>query len=216
MDAAEREAKQVELEALRDNVLRLENELGGKPTHWEATEFYTGFYATAGFVLGSLAAMTSLLFNVVGSALVGEHPLQLIQIYLTFPLGERALELDGGLALTIGCCLYIATGMLLGVPFHLLLARATGESCFKYRIGMATLLAGAMWLVHFYVILAWLQPFLFGGNWIVERIPWWIGLMTHLIYGWTMALVFPLGRYVPYRRQTDPGLGIQSAERTPE
>mgnify|MGYP007050515250 FL=1 len=34
-------------------------------------------------------------------------------------------------------------------------------------------------------------------------IPWWIGLVTHLIYGWTMALVFPLGLYVPYRRQTE-------------
>jgi hypothetical protein len=203
MDAAEHEAKQDELEQLRQRVAQLERELEGESAHWEATEFYTGYYATAGFVLGMFGAATSLLFNVVGSALVREHPLKLIQIYLTFPLGERALELDGGLTLTIGCCLYIATGMVLGVPFHVLLTWATDKSSFGFRIGVATLLAGAMWLVHFYLILSWLQPVLFGGNWIVEQIPWWIGLVTHLIYGWTMALVFPLGQYTPYRRQTE-------------
>ena len=139
-------------------------------------------------------AATSLLFNVVGSALVEQHPLRLIQVYLTFPLGERALELDGGLALTIGCCLYIGTGMLLGVLFHILLARGTANSSLGVRLGIATLLAGAMWFVHFYLILAWLQPVLFGGNWIVDLIPWWIGLLTHLIYGWDDGAALPAGR----------------------
>ncbi|MCA9142721.1 MAG: hypothetical protein H6823_19555 [Planctomycetaceae bacterium] len=203
MDSAEREAKQVELSELRQRVAQLEQELEGQPVHWEATKFYTGYYALAGFVLGMFGAVTSLLFNVVGSALVGSHPLRLIQIYLTFPLGERALELNGGLTLTIGCCLYIGTGMLLGIPFHLLLMWITDKASFGFRVGVATVLAGGMWLVHFYLILSWLQPILFGGNWIVEMIPWWIGLVTHLIYGWTMALVFPLGLYVPYRRQTE-------------
>ena len=160
MDTAEREAKQSELEQLRERISQLETELRSEPGHWQATQFYTGYYATAGFVLGMFGAATSLLFNVVGSALVEQHPLRLIQIYLTFPLGERALELDGGLTLTIGCCLYIATGMLLGVPFHVLLARSTNESSLRYRLGIATLFAGAMWLVHFYLILAWLQPLL--------------------------------------------------------
>lgn len=203
MDSDEREAKQAELEQLRQRVVQLESELEGKPAHWEATQFYTSYYATTGFVLGMFGAVTSLVFNVVGSAFVGGHPLQLIQIYLTFPLGERALELDGGLALTVGCCLYIGTGMLLGVPFHVLLVWITDKASFGFRIGVATLLAAGMWLVHFYLILSWLQPLLFGGSWIVDMIPWWIGLITHLIYGWTMAIVFPLGLYVPYRRQTE-------------
>ena len=60
-----------------------------------------------------------------------------------------------------------------------------------------------MWFVHFYLILAWLQPLLFGGNWIVEQIPWWVGAGTHLVYGWTLVLLYPLGRYVPYHRPTD-------------
>ena len=44
---------------------------------------------------------------------------------------------------------------------------------------------------------------MFGGNWIVDTVPVWVGALTHLVYGWTMALVYPLGLYVPYRRQTE-------------
>lgn len=203
MDSANRQQKLDELAELQQRVAQLQREVEKPPKHWQAEEYYTAYYATAGFMLGMFGATTSLLFNVVGSALINQNPLRLIQIYLTFPLGEQALELDGGMTLVIGCCLYIATGMVLGVPFHLLLTWATSESKVSYRYLVATILAGSMWLVHFCLILAWLQPVLFGGNWIVEQIPWWIGLVTHLIYGWTMALVYPLGLYVPYRRQTE-------------
>jgi hypothetical protein len=203
MDSADRQHKLDELAELQQRVARLQHEVEAPPKHWQAEGFYTAYYATAGFMLGMFGAMTSLLFNVVGSALINQHPLRLIQIYLTFPLGQQALELNGGLTLVIGCCLYIGTGMLLGVPFHLLLTWSTANSKVSYRYLVATILAASMWLVHFYLILAWLQPLLFEGNWIVEQIPWWIGLVTHLIYGWTMALVYPLGQYVPYRRQTE-------------
>ncbi|MCA9210016.1 MAG: hypothetical protein KDA55_16775, partial [Planctomycetales bacterium] len=68
---------------------------------------------------------------------------------------------------------------------------------------VGTVLGVVIWIVNFYVILSWLQPALFGGNWIVEMIPWWVGLLTHLVFGWTMALVYPLGTYSPYRLQTE-------------
>ena len=206
MDTAERAQKLAELERLRSRVAELEREVSLAPPHWEATGFYTAYYATAGFMLGMFGAATSLLFNVVGSVLTGQHPLKLIQVYLTFPLGEKALALDlqhQGLTLTVGCCLYLATGMLLGVPFHVLLAWFTERKSMGYRFGVASALAIGMWIGHFYLVLAWLQPLLFGGNWIVEQIPWWVGALTHLVYGWTMVLVFPLGIYVPYRRQTE-------------
>ena len=203
MTASDIQAKQQELAELRDRVAQLEKEIGGPPERWQPTEFYTAYYAMAGGVLGMFGALTSLLYNVVGSTLVGQHPLRLIQIYLTFPLGEAALELDSGMTLALGCCLYIATGMALGVVFHTLLVRSTGQAGLGQRLLMASVLASAMWLVHFYLILSWLQPVLFGGAWIVEQIPWWIGLVTHLIYGWTLALVYPLGQYEPYRRQTE-------------
>ena len=203
MDQAEREAKLAELNRLRDRVADLQRELATPPGHWQASGFYTAYYATAGFVMGMFAAVTSLLFNIVGSVIVGQHPLRLIQVYLTFPLGERALGLESGLTLTLGCCLYIATGMLLGVPFYILLRWFTENASVGYRLATAALLALSMWFVHFYLILAWLQPALFGGNWIVEQIPWWVGAGTHLVYGWTLVFVYPLGRYVPYHRPTE-------------
>ncbi len=60
-------------------------------------------------------------------------------------------------------------------------------------------------MVSFYGILLWLQPLLFGGHWITDSalLPWWVAALTHLVYGWTMALVSPLGQYTPYHTVTE-------------
>jgi hypothetical protein len=203
MDPNERQRKLEELSQLRARTAELERELNERPSDWQAREFYLTYYATTGFVLGMLAAITSLLFNVIGSLLVNQHPLKLIQIYLTFPLGERALQLDSSLTLTLGCCLYMATGMLLGVPFYVLLVKFTSNSGLVQRIIFASFLAISMWFVHYYLILNFLQPALFGGNWIVQQIPWWVGALTHLVYGWTLVATYPLGLYVPYHRPSE-------------
>jgi hypothetical protein len=59
----------------------------------------------------------------------------------------------------------------------------------------------------FYGILSWLQPLLVEGdpgNWITSFkpvfLPWWVAAATHLVFGWTIALLYPLGEYRPYRR----------------
>lgn len=198
-----RSSMEQEREELRERIAQLDKELAAPSEPWQPPVYYTAYYATAGFLLGMFGAATSLLFNVVGSALFEQYPLRLVQVYLTFPLGARALELEAGPTLTIGCCLYIATGMLLGVPFHLLLTRFTRDSSTSVRFVVASALSLSMWLVHYYVILNYLQPALFGGNWIVEEIPWWVGGSTHLVFGWTMALLYPWGLYSPYRLQTE-------------
>jgi hypothetical protein len=196
----DRNATQQQIEQLRSRLAELEGELAAMPpaAPWRPSGYYTGYYATAGFVLGMLAAISSLLFNVVGATLVGRHPLELIRVYLTFPLGEEALRLQGGLVLAIGCCLYIATGMLLGVPIHLALTRWTAQATFIRRLLIASGLMLAVWILNYYCVLSWLQPLLFGGNWIISQIPWWVGALTHLVYGWTMVLVYPLGLYQAY------------------
>lgn len=195
-----------QLNDLRSKVTQLEVELerSRQVEPWQARRFYTAYYVVTGFMLGMVAALSSLMFNIVGSLLTNQHPLKLIQVYLTFPLGERAFEpeMQGGLALAIGCCLYLGTGMLLGIPFQLVMARLNQETLTQ-RLVVGTVLGVVIWIVNFYVILSWLQPALFGGNWIVEMIPWWVGLLTHLVFGWTMALVYPLGTYSPYRLQTE-------------
>ncbi len=199
--------KRKRLEELQTEMTQLEQELSSEPgQRWRGGGYYTAYNATAGFMLGMLAAATSLLVNVVGAAATGEPPLKLIQVFLTFPLGETALELQNGLTLAIGCCLYLATGMLFGMIFHLVLTRV-GHGSPTYplvnRLIVTTILGVALWLVNFYGILSWLQPLLFGGNWIVETIPPWVAAATHLVFGWTMALVYPLGVYRPYRLQTE-------------
>jgi len=93
--------------------------------------------------------------------------------------------------------------MLLGVLFQVVLSRFADKSPLLNRLVIASVLGLAVWICNYYLLLSWLQPLLFGGNWIVRLIPWWVAALTHLIFGWTMALVYPLGRYEPYQVRTE-------------
>lgn len=156
-------------------------------------------YANAGLLQGALAGCTSLLLNVIGSVLWpgisdgAQHPLHLIQVYLTFPLGESALELSGGMLLALGCLMYLATGMLYGMLFVVVLSYLLPNAGLRGRVVACSILAIVVWLLNFYGVLAWLQPLLLGGHWIVELVPWWVAGLTHLLFGWTIALIYPLG-----------------------
>jgi hypothetical protein len=150
--------KQQELENLRDRVRHLESEIttGEQPPPWQAREYYTAYYATTGFLLGGVAAMTSLLFNVVGSLVFEKQPLELIRIYLTFPMGAQALDynaVDNGLVLAIGCCLYLGTGMVYGMLFQVVLGRFKPDASLSTRFVVISVLALAVWLANFYGIL---------------------------------------------------------------
>ena len=205
-----------ELDSLRDRVRMLETEINEEESEraWRSLTYYPVYYATTGFLLGTFGAMTSLLFNVIGAPIAGKSPLELIRVYLTFPLGERALLLaegpanlyaiPDGLILAFGCCLYLITGMLLGIPVYLALTTFTPNAPVLTRFGVASAVSLAIWLINFYGILSWLQPLLFGGNWIIDNrlLPWWVAAATHLVFGWTIVLLYPLGQFTPYRRPT--------------
>jgi hypothetical protein len=208
---AEREAK---LTRLREEAARLQAEIeaeafGRAAGEWARRGYYLTYYATTGFFLGMVAALVSLMFNIAGSTIAGKDPLQLIRVYLTFGLGGRALDpaFENGLALAMGCVLYIATGMLLGIVFHVVLTRYAAGATLAGRLVWASGLAVAVWVVNFYGLLSWIQPLLFGGNWITSTdpvyLPWWVALATHLVFGWTMAVIYPWGLFHPYRLQTD-------------
>ncbi len=195
-------------ELLDRQIRELEDELEPEPPQpdWRDRGDYFTYYATTGFFFGMAGALVSLLFNMVGSLAVGGNPLKLIQIYLTFGLGEKAIteNYNDGLALLIGCCLYVATGMVYGVMFQLAMSRLAPRADLLLRLLWASALGLALWIVNYYAILTWLQPLLFGGRWIVDLVPWYVGAGTHLVFAWTMAVLYPFGAFAPYRISTEP------------
>ena len=207
-----------ELQDLRARVQELERELEVDDTvaQWPPKGFYAEYYATTGFILGMFGAATSLLMNVIGAPIAGKSPLELIRIYLTFPLGEKALQLAAGgkdvyaigdgVILAIGCCLYLGTGMLLGIPFFVSLVWLTEGKSTIYRLLIATILSVLLWVVNFWGILSWLQPLLFKGNWITDPalLPAWVALVTHLVFGWTLALLYPWTKFQAYQQPELP------------
>ncbi|QDS98788.1 hypothetical protein [Adhaeretor mobilis] len=205
------ESKKSDLAELKARVTELEAQIAAETEHkpFRPTGYYTAYYATTGFMLGSIGAMASLLFNVVGSVLTGKHPLELIRTYLTFPLGDQVFalpEAQNGLMLAIGCCLYIGTGMVLGIPVYLALTRWAAGSSLSKKLAVATVVSLIIWVINFYGILSWLQPAVIEmseENLIVNRVPWWVAAATHLIFGWTLALVYPLGDFIPYERVSE-------------
>jgi hypothetical protein len=194
------------IEELRKELAALENEPPTTSSDWPPKGFYGSYYATTGFMLGGIGALTSLLANVLAAPAAGKSPLELIKVYLTFPFGQRALELsssDGALILALGCTLYVGTGMVLGVPMYWALARICGSNPpLAKRMAVASVLSLALYALNFYVLLSWLQPALFGGRWITDPavLPPWVAAVTHLIFGWTLAVIYPLGQFTPYRQ----------------
>ncbi len=207
----EKNSKESELAELKQRVAELETQIASETEYmpFQPSGYYTAYYATTGFMLGIFGAMASLLFNVIGSVLTGRHPLELIRIYLTFPLGDRAFDLppeQNGLMLAIGCCLYIGTGMVMGIPVFLAITRWAGGQSLTKKMVVATIVSLIIWVINFYGILSWLQPAVIDmseENLIIHRVPPYVAAATHLIFGWTMVLVSPLGEYVPYKRATE-------------
>jgi hypothetical protein len=202
-------SKHQEFEALKARVDQLETELRQAEAAgpWQPTGYYPAYHATGGFVLGGLAAAAALLVNVICAPIAGKQSLELIRIYLTFPLGEQALVLadstrageaiTDGMILAFGCCLFLVTGMLLGIPLQMALAKFNGHASLVKRLIIGAVLGLALWGFNFYAVLSWLQPLLFGGNWIVdsERLPPWVAAGTHVVFGLSMALLYPLAQF---------------------
>jgi hypothetical protein len=194
------DSRTAEVEQLRERLARLEEEVGRvgrtEPA-WPPREYYATYHLLAGMVLGLIAAAASLMFNIVGAAMLNKHPLELIRVYLTFPLGEKALEIDSGFALAAGCCLYLMTGMIGGIPFHMVLSRFFSDSSPLIRFAVASVLGIGVWIINYYGVLFWLQPALIGGRWIVDRVPVLVAVLTHLVFGWTVFAFSHWGRFTP-------------------
>ena len=112
-------AKESELAELKRRVSELESQIAAEAEYvpFQPTGYYTAYYATTGFMLGIFGAMAVCCSTSSARSLTGRHPLELIRVYLTFPLGDKAFDLppeQNGLMLAIGCCLYLRHGHAAG------------------------------------------------------------------------------------------------------
>lgn len=194
---------------------QLPDEMLPTPFHpWPEAGFRPLRRPQVGAILGGLAGCVSLLLNVIGSvawpAIGGEvhHPLRLIQVFLTFPLGESALDLNSGALLALGCILYLATEMLYGMLLEFTISYLLPHAGAFARLLFFTVSALALWAVIFYGLISWLQPLLFHGRWILEWIPWWVAALTHLAFGVMMALIYPLGNPRPQLATVDRSVDV--------
>ena len=180
-----------------DAIKRLEVEATAQPTDARQPKgFYLIWHLVVGITLGGLGALVSLAFNMIGAPLFGEPALKLIRVYLTFPMGERALIGEEGMVLSVGAGMYLLTGAIYGIGFHLFLRNFRDKGRLRLFL-VSTVLGLAVWVVNFYLILSWLQPLLLGGRWIVEEIPFWVAAATHLAFAWTIWIGEAWGRVEP-------------------
>ena len=188
------------LEAIRD----LEAQAAASEdatSSWPPSDFYLLWHVVVGMTLGGLGAAVSLLANGLAAPLFGKRALELIRVYLTFPMGAKALQLDDASLLAIGCVLYLFTGAIYGILIHLVLTVSFADASLGKRFLVATGIGLGLWIVNFYLILSWLQPMLLGGNWIVSLIPPWVGAFTHLVFAWTVAAAESWSKFEPYRQR---------------
>lgn len=201
--AAERSIREIEnaIEQHRQAISGLESELAHHQTAaavWPPPGFYATYYLVAGLMLGTMGAINSFLFNLVGSFIVNQDPMLLLRVLGTFFIGESALTTHDMTFLMLVMLTHLSVGAVAGAIFHLMLnllwPRLSGLGLLFVSAGFGVLL----WLVTFYGVIAWLQPILVGQAYILQMMPVWVALLTHVVYGMTLGLLQPMGRFVPY------------------
>jgi hypothetical protein len=187
------------LAAHRQAIRELESELRETPpVAWPPHGFYLTFYVVSGLVIGILGSLTSFAFHVVGSLMVNQDPLRFLRVYGTVFLGAKALTTDQLDFFMLVAVVHFSIGAAGGVVFHVLVNKYEPDRPLL-QIGLGALYGLAMWVVNFYGILVWLQPRLVGQPYVLELMPAWVAALTHVIYGVTLGVLQPLGRFVPYR-----------------
>ncbi len=193
MDATTRQQITEHLDAIRE--LEAQAAAEQEPQSWPPDRFYLLWHIVIGLLLGAFGSLVSLAVNVLGAPLFGRHPLELIRVYLTFPMGAEALIVEEGVVLFVGCMLYLVTGALYGILFHLVMTLYFADASKGKRFLVASAIGLALWVINFYLIISWLQPILLDDNWIIRLIPWWVGAGTHLAFAWTVLIGELWGRF---------------------
>jgi hypothetical protein len=198
-DDAEQLRREIQIE--RTRLSQLEERLRTiepAASTWPPRGFYLTYYVVAGMLLGILGSITSFAAHIAGSLLVNQDPLHVLRVWGTVFLGERALtttELDFFMLVAV---VHFSVGAAAGAVFHVLVSRFVPERA-PLQIACGAAYGLLMWIVNFYFVLVWLQPRLVGEAYVLDLMPPWIAALTHVIYGLTLGLLVPLGRFQPYR-----------------
>lgn len=204
MPTDRRQEIEEEIASHRRAIADLEAELeatGGvlSPHPWPPPGFYFTFYAVVGGILGILGSLASFLFNVFGSLVVNQEPYRILRVYGTVFLGRNALTTDNLNFFMLVAVVHFSVGALAGAVFHVALNRYFPGASGAKQIGLGAAYGLLMWIVNFYFILLWLEPALVGHAYVLELMPFWVAALTHVVYGVTLGLLQPLGRFTPYR-----------------
>jgi hypothetical protein len=194
-----------EIERHRQAIAELEAKLAapsGKPRGWPPPGFYTTFYVVAGITLGTMGAITSFIFNVVGSFIIAQDPMLILRVFGTFFIGQNALTTDNLNFLMLVLLTHLIVGAVGGAVFHVIINRKFADRSSVQKVLYGALFGCAIWLINFYGIIWWLQPLLVGQAYILRLMPFWVAALTHIIYGLTLGLLQPLGRFIPYTPPT--------------
>jgi hypothetical protein len=189
-----------EIEAHRAAIAALEARLERAPdeTRWPPEGFYLTFYVVAGTMIGVLGSLTSFLTNVVGSLLVKQDPLLFLRVYGTVFLGPKALTTDDLNFFMLVAVVHFSVGAMAGAVYHVAVNFfVPGRTLLQIALG--ALYGLLMWAVNFHIVIAWLQPQVVGEPYVLELMPTWVAVATHVVYGLTLGVLQPLGRFRPYR-----------------
>jgi hypothetical protein len=184
----------------RTAIAALEAQLPGRVAapSWPPAGFYLTYYVVAGTILGILGSITSFACHVLGSLVVHQDPLRVLRVWGTMFLGPDALVTNDLDFFMLVATVHFSIGAAAGAVFHVVVNRWVPD-----RSGLQIVLGAAygllMWIVNFYVVIAWLQPLLVGKAYILEMMPAGVAAATHVVYGLTLGLLQPLGRFVAYR-----------------
>lgn len=204
------EELRAEVEEARGRLMELESKLREEERHtrdklWFPQGFYTAYYVLSGMVLGMIASWCTLLFNVIGAAVLGEDPLKLLRVYSTILGGESATKTSEAVVLVFALGMHTLTGAICGAPIHVIYSRFFMGQPLVSRLLTGVWLGVIMWVVNFYGILAWLQPLLLGGtgSYIVQNVPWWVALLTHVAFTEVMLFLQP---FAVFNARNYPGV----------
>ena len=188
-----------EIEGHRSAIAELEARLPSEaPLPWPPSGFYLTFYVVAGLMIGILGSLVSFGFHVLGSLVVNQDPLRVLRVYGTVFLGPRALTTEDLNFFMLVAVVYFSVGAIAGAVFHVLVNLFVPRGAVK-QIALGALYGLLMWMVNFYAVIVWLQPRLVGDAYVLQLMPAWVAALTHLVYGLTLGVLQPLGRFVPYR-----------------